>query len=320
MRRQLLIFAATVVATLFAFTTAFAANMPRFNLGTGGATGIYFSLGGVIAQKLRERGVLDITVQSTGASNENVRLVNANEVPFAFSQNDVAYSAYNGIEPYKSKFENLTAVVAMHAEVMHTIARAGIGVTKLEDLKGRKMSLGARGSGNELNCRQIFPFFGLSSTYENLNPVFLPYGESADQFKDRQIDGFLFTFGFPHPVIMDITTSHDVTYLPIAGKQADDIIAKFPYYVKTDIPAKTYNRQEAAVPTLGVKAMIIAHKNTPADLVYTFVKGFFENLEAIQASHSQAKQVSLQTALEGIAVVPLHPGAAKYYKEKGLIK
>jgi len=318
MKRQSLIVAATAVMVLYAFT-AFAAAPPRINLGTGGSTGIYFSLGGVIAQKLREGGAADITVQSTGASNENVRLVNANEVPLAFSQNDVAYSAFNGIEPYKSKHENLTFVVSTHAEVIHAMARAGIGVTKLEDFKGRKMSLGARGSGNELNCRQIFPFFGLSSNYENLSPVFLPYGESADQFKDRQIDGFLFTFGFPHPVIMDITTIHDVAYLPIAGKQADDIIAKFPYFVKTEIPAKTYNRQEAPVQTLGVKAMIIAHKNTPEDLVYAFVKGLFDNLEGIQASHSQAKQISLKTALEG-RTVPLHPGAAKYYKEKGLLK
>jgi len=318
MKRQILIVAAAALMTLYAFT-ALAAAPPRINFATGGTTGIYFSLGGVIAQKLREKGVVDITVQSTGASNENVRLVDANEVPFGFTQTDIAYGAFNGIEPYKRKHENLTAVVITHGEIIHAIARAGIGVTKLEDLKGRKMSLGARGSGNEMNCRQIFPFFGLSSTYEDLRPVFLPYGESADQFKDRQIDAFLFTFGMPHPVIMDITTTHDVTYLPIAGKQADDIVAKFPYFVKTVIPAKTYNRQEADVPTLGMKAMIIAHKDTPADLVYTFLKGFFDNLEGIQASHSQAKETSLQKAMEGMTV-PLHPGAAKYYKEKGLIK
>jgi TRAP transporter TAXI family solute receptor len=123
----------------------------------------------------------------------------------------------------------------------------------------------------------------------------------------------------PHPVIMDITTTHDVVYLPIAGKQADDIIAKFPYFVKTVIPAKTYNKQDAPVPTLGMKAMIVAHKDTSADLVYAFVKGVYDNLPAIQASHSQAKEMSLQKAMEGMTV-PLHPGAAKFYKEKGLIK
>ena len=316
MKRQFLIVTAAALMMLYAFT-AFAAAPPRINFESGGATGIYFSLGGVIAQQLREKGVVDITIQSTGASGENVRLVDANEVPFGFTQTDVAYAAFNGIEPQKRKHENLTAVVITHGEIMHAMARAGIGVTKLEDLKGRKMSPGARGSGNEFNCRQIFPFFGLS--YENLSPVFLPYGESADQFKDRQIDGFLFTFGFPHPIIMDITTSHEVTYLPIAGKQADDIIAKFPYFVKTIIPANTYRGQSADVPTLGVKAMIIAHKDTPAELVYTFLKGFFENLEGIQANHSQGKETSLQKAMEGMTV-PLHPGAEKFYKEKGLIK
>ncbi|MDR2695311.1 MAG: TAXI family TRAP transporter solute-binding subunit [Deltaproteobacteria bacterium] len=317
MKKRFLIVAAAVTMTLFAITAAFAAELPRMNFATGGTTGIYYTLGGVIAQKLKEKGVLDMTVQSTGASNENLRLVNAGEVPIAFSQNDLAYAAYNGLEPYKSKHENLTAVVSTHSEVIHAVARAGIGLSKLEDFKGRKVSLGARGSGNEANCRQIFPFFGL--TYDNISPIFLPYGESADQFKDRQIDAFLFTFAYPHPVIMDITTTHQVTYLPIGGKQADDIIAKFPYFIKTAIPANTYKGQDAAVPTLGVKAMLVANKNVPEALVYTFTKGVFDHLESIQAGHSKAAEMSLKTALEGLTV-PLHPGAVKYYKEKGLIK
>jgi TRAP transporter TAXI family solute receptor len=317
MKKRFLIVAATAAVMLYAGTAAFAAELARMNFATGGTTGIYYTLGGVIAQKLTEKGVVNITVQSTGASNENLRLVNAGEVPIAFSQNDLAYAAYNGLEPYKSKYENLTAVVATHAEVIHAVARAGAGLTKLEDFKGRKVSLGARGSGNEANCRQIFPYFGL--TYDNINPIFLPYGESADQFKDRQIDAFLFTFPYPHPVMMDITTTHEVAYLPIGGKQADDIIAKFPYFFKTEIPAKTYKGQEAAVPTIGVKAMIVANKNAPDALIYTFVKGLFEHLESIQASHSKAAEISLKTALEAMTV-PLHPGAAKFYKEKGLIK
>ena len=270
MKRHFLSFTTASVITLCAFAAGGAAEVPRINFATGGTTGIYYTLGGVIAQKLTEKGIINVTVQSTGASNENLRLVNSGEVPVAFSQNDLAYAAYNGLEPYKSKHENLTAVVATHSELIHAVARTGSGITKMEDFKGHKISLGARGSGNEANCRQIFPYFGL--TYSNITPIFLPYGESVDQFKDRQIDGFLFTFPYPHPIMLDITTTHDVTYLPIAGKQADDILTKFPYFFKTEIPAKTYKGQDAAVPTIGVKAMIIADKNASEDVIYAFTK------------------------------------------------
>lgn len=291
--------------------------MQRLNFATGGTTGIYYTLGGVIAQKLTEKGLVEITVQSTGASNENLRLVNSGEVPIAFSQNDLAYAAFHGLTPYKEKYENLTAIVATHSELIHAVAREESKVNKIEDFKNHKISLGARGSGNEANCRQIFPFFGLS--YQDMTPIFLPYGESVDQFKDRQIDAFLFTFPYPHPIMMDITASHKVKYLPIQGKQADEIIAKYPYFFKAEIPANTYTGQTQAVPTIGVKAMIIVNKNTPEDVVYTITKGLFDNLGDIQKSHSKGAEISLQTALEAMTL-PLHPGAARYYREVGVLK
>lgn len=306
--------------TLIAFsTTTASAAMKRMNFGTGGTTGIYYTLGGVIAQKLTEKGVMEITVQSTGASNENLRLVEQNEVPLAFTQNDLAYAAFNGLAPYKSKYGNIMAIAATHSELIHAVAREGSGVNRIEDFKGRKISVGARGSGNEANCRQIFPFFGLDPSYKDINAIFLPYGESVDQFKDRMIDGFLFTFPFPHPIMMDITTTHKVVYLPIEGRQADDIIAKFPYFFKAEIPANTYKDQEKPVPTIGVKAMLITNKDASVDDVYAVTKGLFENLDDIRKGHSKAAEISLDTALEAVTI-PLHPGAEKYYREMGLLK
>ena len=313
----------TILALSFALVamaaTSASAAMKRINFGTGGTTGIYYTLGGVIAQVLNEKGVMEITVQSTGASNENLRLVQQGEVPIAFSQNDLAYAAYNGLAPYKEKYTNITAIAATHSELIHAVAREGAGITKIEDFKGKKISLGARGSGNEANCRQIFPFFGLDAAYKDIKPIFLPYGESVDQFKDRQIDAFLFTFPFPHPIMMDIVTTHNVVYLPIEGKQADDIIAQYPYFFKADIPAGTYKGQEKAVPTIGVKAMIIANKDASEDDIYAITKGLFEHLEDIRKGHSKAQEISLETALEAMTI-PLHPGAERYYREKGLIK
>ena len=317
--KRLITFALSLALVAAMAATASAAEMKHINFGTGGTTGIYYTLGGVIAQVLKEKGIIEVTVQSTGASNENLRLVQQGEVPIAFSQNDLAYAAYNGLAPYKEKYTNITAIAATHSELIHAVAREGAGITKIEDFKGKKLSVGARGSGNEANCRQIFPFFGLDATYKDIDAIFLPYGESVDQFKDRQIDGFLFTFPFPHPIMMDITTTHKVVYLPIQGKQADDIIAKYPYFFKADIPADTYKGQGNAVPTIGVKAMIIANKDASVDEIYAITKGLFENLETISKGHSKASEISLETALEAMTV-PLHPGAEKYYREKGLIK
>ena len=316
--KRLIPLALSLALVAMAATTASAA-MKRMNFATGGTTGIYYTLGGVIAQKLTEKGIMEITVQSTGAANENLRLVQQNEVPIAFTQNDLAYAAYKGQAPYKNEYGNITAIAATHAELIHAVAREGTNIHKIEDFKGHKISVGARGSGNEANCRQIFPFFNLDPTYKDLNAIFLPYGESVDQFKDHQIDGFLFTFPFPHPIMMDITTTHNVVYLPIEGKQADDIIAQFPYFSKAEIPANTYKGQDKTVPTIGVKAMLIANKDASVDDIYAITKGLFENLEDIRKGHSKAAEISLDTALEGITV-PLHPGAEKYYREKGLIK
>ncbi len=297
--------------------TAGAADIPRLNLATAGTTGIYYALGGTIAQVLKEKGVAEITVQATGGAGENLRLIQSREVQIAFTQNDLAYAAFNAIEPYKTKFTNLRAIGCTHQEVLHVVVRKGTNIKDIKDFKGQKISLGARGSGNEANCRQIFPFYGLS--YSNIEPIFLPYGESADMFKDRQIDGFIFTFPYPHPIMLDITTNQEVDYLPITGKVADDIIAKFPYYFKTVIPAGTYKGQTQDVHTLGVKAMLMTHDQMPADTIYRVTKGIFENLPAIAAGHNKGKEISLGKALES-CTLPLHPGAEKYYKEKGIIK
>ena len=193
----------------------------------------------------------------------------------------------------------MRAIARLYPEYLHVVASKDSGVTKLEDFKGKKVSVGARGSGNEVNCRQIFGFYGLD--YKNVEPIFLPYGETADQFKDRQLDGFVFTIGTPNPAM------------------ADEIVAKFPYLVKDAIPAKTYKGQENAVPTLSVQAILVANKNMPDDVAYALTKTLFENLGDVAKAHNKGAEISLQHAADGVTI-PFHPGAAKYLKEKGALK
>lgn len=315
-RTCILVLSAVVV---LAASAAFAADAKRLSMGTGGTSGVYFPLGGAISQVLSNKsdGAVSITAQATGASGENMRLIEANEVDIAIVQNDVAHSAYNGLEPFKSKLGNVRAIARLYPEYLHVVASKDSGIKSVQDFKGKKVSVGARGSGNEMNCRQIFGFYGLD--YNNVTPIFLPYGETADQFKDRNVDAFVFTIGTPNPAIQDITTAQEVVFVPMDGAKTDAAIAKFPYLVKDAIPANTYRGQDKDVPTLSVQAILVVNKDLSDDVVYGLTKTLFENLDGIAKAHNKGAEISLAKAVDGITI-PLHPGAEKYLKEKGAVK
>ncbi len=291
----------------------------RLTMGTGGTAGVYYPLGGAISQILSTKsdGAFSVTAQTTGASGENMRLIEANDVDLAIVQNDVANSAFNGIEPFKTKLGKVRAIGRLYPEYLHVVASTSSGVKKFEDFKGKKVSVGARGSGNEVNCRQIFSFYGLD--YKNVDPIFLPYGETADQFKDRNLDGFVFTIGTPNPAIQDITTAQEVVFVPLDGEKADAVVAKFPYLVKGAIPAKTYKGQDAPVPTLSVQAILVVNEDMSEEDAYKITKLLYENTDSIAKAHNKGAEIMASKALDGITI-PFHPGAAKYLKEKGIMK
>ncbi|MBQ9451898.1 MAG: TAXI family TRAP transporter solute-binding subunit [Desulfovibrio sp.] len=306
-------------ALMLAASTAMAADAKRMTFATGGTSGVYFPLGGAIAQVVsaKSNGVLSLTAQATGASGENMRLVQAGDVDIAIVQNDVADAAYKGNAPFREALTNVRAIARLYPEYLHVVASKDSGVKKMEDFKGKKVSVGARGSGNEVNCRQIFGAFGLD--YKNVEPIFLPYGETADQFKDRQLDGFVFTIGTPNPAIQDITTAQEVVFVPLQGDTVKEVVQKFPYLVNDAIPAGTYKGQTAAVPTLSVQAILVVNKDTPDDIVYTLTKTLFEHLPDVAKAHNKASEISLAHATDGVTI-PFHPGAEKYLREKGVLK
>ena len=304
---------------LLGAASAALADGKRLTLATGGTSGVYFPLGGAIAQVISTKsdGKFSVTAQSTGASGENMRLVQANDVDFAMVQNDVADAAFKGTAPFRpdNKMTDVMAIGRLYPEYLHVVASTESGVKKLEDFKGKKVSVGARGSGNEVNCRQIFQYFGLD--YKNIEPIFLPYGETADQFKDRQLDGFVFTIGTPNPAIQDITTAQDVQFVAVEGKKVDDLVNKFPFLVKDAIPAGTYKGQDKPVPTLSVQCILVVNKNMSADDVYAMTKALYENLDDVAKAHNKGSEISVEHAADGITI-PFHPGAAKFFAEKGV--
>ena len=289
----------------------------RLTFATGGTSGVYFPLGGAIAQVLtsKSKGALNITAQASGASGENIRLIEAREADLAIVQNDVAHAAYNGTVPFKQKFTNARAIARLYPEYLHVVASKNSGVKKMADFKGKKVSVGARGSGNELNCRQIFKIFGLD--YKNVTPIFLPYGETAEQFKDRQLDGFVFTIGTPNPAIQDITTAQEVQFIPLEGADIDNVVKEFPYLVKDAIPAGVYKGQTQPVHTLSVQAILVVNKDMSDADAYLITKTLFDNLPDVAKAHNKGAEISLKHARNGVTI-PFHPGAEKYFKEKGL--
>ncbi|WP_297218819.1 TAXI family TRAP transporter solute-binding subunit [uncultured Desulfovibrio sp.] len=304
---------------LLGAASAALADGKRLTLATGGTSGVYFPLGGAIAQVISTKsdGKFSVTAQATGASGENMRLVQANDVDFAMVQNDVADAAYKGTPPFRpdNKMTDVMAMGRLYPEYLHVVASTDSGVKKLEDFKGKKVSVGARGSGNEVNCRQIFQYFGLD--YKNVEPIFLPYGETADQFKDRQLDGFVFTIGTPNPAIQDITTAQSVQFIPVEGAKVDELVGKFPFLVKDAIPAGTYKGQDKPVPTLSVQCILIVNKNMSDDDVYAMTKALYENLDDVAKAHNKGTEISVAHAADGITI-PFHPGAARYFAEKGI--
>lgn len=290
----------------------------RLTMGTGGTAGVYYPLGGAIAQLITNKNPsIDVSAQSTGATGENLRLTQVHDIDLAIVQNDLTHAAYNGEAPFTSKLGDLRAIARLYPEYLHVVASVESGIKSMNDFKGKRISVGARGSGNEANCRQIFEFYGLN--YDNITPIFLPYGETADMFKDRQIDAFVFTIGTPNPAIQDITTMQSIQFVTVDGKERDDVVAAFPYFAEDAIPANSYKDQPEPVQTLSVQAMLIANSNLSDDTVYAITKAIFENLPELQNAHHKAAEFDLNRALDGVTI-PLHPGAERYYKEKGVIK
>jgi TRAP transporter TAXI family solute receptor len=289
-------------------------------LATGGTAGTYYPLGGSMAQIFNAKiPGLNVTAQSTGASIENIRLVNKKEAELAIVQNDVMDYAYYGKESFAKdgKVTGFNAIAILYPEIVQVVARVDSGVETFKDFKGKRISVGAPGSGAEANSRQLFDAAGLK--YEDAKVNFLSFAESADRFKDNQIDGFIFTAGIPNSAIQDISTQHKINFISLPDDMITELTKKYPFLTPIEIPANTYKGQDKAIKTVAVQATLIVNPNVKEDVVYNITKTLFENNGELAKAHAKGKEIKLENAANGITV-PLHPGAVKYYKEKGLLK
>jgi len=216
---------------------------------------------------------------------------------------------------FQAPMKNLRSIAVLFPEHVQVIASKDAKVTGIAGMKGKRVSVGAPGSGTEADARAMIELGKL--TYQDMNVDRLDFGATASRFKDNQIDVGFIVAGFPTAAVMDLATSKDITLVSFSDAYLAELSAKYPYFVPSSIPANTYRGIDKETKTPAVMAMLLTHDKVKDEVIYSFVKNMFANLDAIHASHATAKQITLNNALKGVTV-PLHPGAAKFYKEKGL--
>lgn len=317
--RKYLVLAMVSVLILSLALAGCAPQKTNLILATGGTSGTYYPFGGAMAQIFNSKiENMNVTAQATGASVENLRLIGSKEAELAIVQNDMTDYAYNGIEAFEDgKIENVRAVATLYPEVIQIVASAGSGINTLQDIKGKKFSVGAPGSGVEANARQILDVMGM--TYNDFTANYLSFSESADSLKDKHIDGFLFMSGIPNAAIQDTATTSDLEFISIPDDMIKKLTEKYSFFTEFTIPAGTYNGQDADVKTVAVKATLIVGAEVSEEVVYNLTKALFENQPELAQAHAKGQELNLEDAVQGISV-PFHPGAEKYFKEVGALK
>jgi hypothetical protein len=318
--RRLLLLGVVVCLVLIMAVPSLAATA-QLVMATGGTAGTYYPLGGAMSQIIN-RVVKDVnvSVQSTGASVANIRMMQNGEVDLALIQTDTADYAWNGTEMFKDdgKLQNFKVMASLYPELIQVVVRAESGIDSIADLKGKKVSVGAPGSGTEANARQILEIYGL--TYQDLSQVqYLSFAESAEAFKDRHIDAFFVTAGIPNAGIQDTATMHKIKILDIPDDMYEKLHDKYGFYGQALIPAGCYINQTDLIRTVAVQAVLVVRADLDAGMVYEMTAALFDNLPELATSHAKGKEMSMKGALTGVST-PLHPGAEKYFKEKGIVK
>ena len=285
------------------------------NIGTGGTAGTYYPIGGAMAEILnKEIPGMSASAQSTGASVANVNMLGDGTIDLATVQNDIAYYAAHGTEMFvDKKVDGLKGVASLYPETCQFVTLKSSGIKSLSELKGKRIAVGAVGSGVEANVRQILAAYGIN--YDDIDAQYLSFAEGASALKDGNVDVAVLTAGYPTASVQDIAAQNPVRLLPVEDKIADDLIAQYPFYTKTVIPGGTYAGFDEAVPSVSVMAMLVAGPTVNEELGYKVTKAIFSHLDRLQAAHAVGKQITRDSVKAGMSL-PMNEGAEKYFNEK----
>lgn len=294
----------------------------RLTIGTGGTSGTYYPLGTALAQKIFN-GVEGVQANavSTGASVTNVQEMVDGKYQIALVQNDIAYYAANGetLDAFDGNpIDSIAGMAILYPEDIQVVTTKGSGIESIEDLKGKKVAVGDQGSGTDANTRQVLDAAGI--TYDDIDVNYVDFGKAAQGMMSGQLDAAFITAGAPTSAVQELGASKEIHVLSLSDEIIQNLIETYPYYTERTIPAAdTYADygQEEDIKTVAVQAMLVVDTGLSEDVMYDLTEAMFDNLDTLGNAHARGKDISLETALDGMPI-DLHPGAQKYYEEQGL--
>lgn len=311
------IFAVLLALAMVASLAACGGGTTTMTMGTGSPTGTYFAYGGIVGQYITNNAGIKANAVSTGGSKDNIQGIDSGDYQLGTVQSDVMHYAWNGTRSFESdgKIASFRTVAGLYAEAVQLVT-VNADIQSVSDLKGKKVSIGAPGSGVYFNAVDVLTAAGL--TVEDIQPQYQNFDESADALKDGKIDAAFIVAGAPTPAITELSmTNANTRIVPIDGAIAEKLMKDNTFYSVYKIPAETYKNQAAEIATVTVKATLIVSADASEDDVYKLTAAIFDNMEAIAKEHAKGAELSLENATEGLTV-PFHAGAAKYFKEKGI--
>ncbi len=292
-----------------------------FRIGTGGTSGTYYPVGGMIANAVSQPGKIIVTAQASNGSVANVTAISGGAMESGFTQADVASWAYNGNGVYegKPKVADLRLIATLYPESVHLVARKGSGIKTVFDLKGKRVALDEPGSGTLVDAKLILAAYGLSEA--DIKPEYVKPNQAGDKMKDGALDAFFFVGGSPAGAIAELASSGaGIELIPIDGPQAGKLRRASPFFAVDVIPAETY-KGVGRVQTLALGAQWVTSAKADTQTVYEITKALFSEStqKTLAAGHAKGKLITKENAVKG-AGIPFHPGAEKFYREAGLIK
>lgn len=286
-----------------------------FLMGTGSATGNYYSFGSVLAQVINSHTGANITVSSTGGSVENVRLLKKGENEMALVQTDVNSYALNGVEQFASgAVTNFSAITACYPEMVQIVASKASGIKSVADMRGKRICVGAVGSGYEVAARQILGIYGMN--YDDIDERFLSQSEGKNALQDDQIDAFFMCSGYPNANVTELSLMGKIEVISIDDEHLKLLQEKYPFYAPFTTPDDQYNLGHP-VTSVAVMSMLVILNEISDDDVYAMTAAIYDHLDEIRALNKKGEYMSLEGAFRGIPG-NIHPGAARFYEEKGL--
>lgn len=295
------------------------AQQQTISIGTGGTGGVYYPLGGGMANLLSQKlPGMQVTAEVTGASVDNLKFLRAGKMDVGFTMADVAYDAYQGIDKFKGSKVDARTLISLYPNQVQVVTVEGTGISKLADLKGKRVSTGSPGSGTEVLAFRMLEAVGIDKD-KDIKRERLSVAESVNAIKDRKIDAFIWVGGVPTAAITDLAATPGVKIKLIDHAEVLDAMNKKygPLYTKTTIPANSYQGQDKPNANISVWNLLVVDAKMSNDMAYKITKTLMESQPELVNVHKEAMNIALKNQGQ-TSPIPYHPGAKKYFEEKGV--